>query len=384
MGDLREGLARDVVEAVGIALDEGNLDVLARLFNEEIGDQRIALAFLDLLPSGMQVAGIDRRDRHASLLFLAQALGGELVVPEAEELESLAPCGHQGKVVSLLGCQELERRVEVGRVLMQIRRAAALGHVASARHQFTDVDAGHGGGQKPHRGEHGVATAHVIRNDEGFEAFPVGQVAELALGSVGGGDDVGRVLGAVDLPRPLMEDAEADGGLQGGAGLRDDVEGVSPLDAGGTRRGQEAQEGGHRVGIDVIAFPVDLGATVSGVARQFVTIRVGQGLDQGPCSQVRAADAHHHMGVAKGSEAVCRGLDGRKHVFALERQVEEAEEVGSTSRPLGDLAVNLVDFTLKAEDFLRVQAMGVADNRLEHGVEIQPDGHFGLPLRVAG
>ena len=44
-----------------------------------------------LLAAGVQVAGVDDRQRRGALAVLAQALGQQLIVPEADRLQAFAP-----------------------------------------------------------------------------------------------------------------------------------------------------------------------------------------------------------------------------------------------------------------------------------------------------
>ena len=69
------------------------IQLAVRVFDHQVGDQLVAAALLMLLAAGMEVAGVDDRQRRGALAVLAQALGKQLVVPEADRLQALAPGG---------------------------------------------------------------------------------------------------------------------------------------------------------------------------------------------------------------------------------------------------------------------------------------------------
>ena len=100
-------------------------------------------------------------------------------------------------------------------------------HLTGTLKKLVDVETGHGYGEESDWGEDGEATAHVVGYDVHGVAFLDGDLMEGAATGVGDGDDAlaGGFLAVFELEM-ILEDAESDGGLGGGAGLGDDCDGV--------------------------------------------------------------------------------------------------------------------------------------------------------------
>ncbi len=97
--------------------------------------------------------------------------------------------------------------------------SAAL-HCHGTGHQRADVESGHSYRQQAHRSEHREAAAHIVGDDVGHIALFVGKFAQGTAGGVGHRHDVlCRPLLAFLLLKHVLEQAEGDSGLGGGATL---------------------------------------------------------------------------------------------------------------------------------------------------------------------
>ena len=322
--DELHGLAGQVVQAVdvlGSLLDDG---LGAGVVHPQHGLKQVAGAVLNELADGVQVGGEVGCGGEDALVILALALGVEL-------LEPLAHHGQRGLVVDQdLGALALaiedvaQRRVLEGGVGGHVAALADLARVLSALHHGLDVHAGCGDGQQTHGGQHGEASANVIRNHEGLIALRVGQRLQCAARLVGGGVDAAlRTLLAVLLLQQLLEDAEGDGGLGGGAGLGDDVHGEVAL----------ADDLHHVVEVgrgDVVAHEVDLGD--AGLANAVVHLALAE-LDGCARAQVGAADADDNQHVAVALDLLRSRLDaGELFLVVVHRQIEPAQEIAACAR----------------------------------------------------
>ena len=271
LADLVQGHPRQEVEAVAILPVRGNGEV-PRLGGEADGGlQHQALALLEVLAHGVEI----RRELHArgeeALALLALALAEELLPPLAHEAE--------GGLVAAEDLHAAARAVEAvtgGGVapggVGEILDLADLPHLLGARQELPHVDAGDGDGQQAHGGEDAVAPTDVIGDHEGLPALPVCQGPEGALVGVRGGEDpLPGALPAVLLHEELPEETEGGGGLRGGAGLGDDVDGEVHVP-------DQVQDLLQRLGGEAVAGEVDVGGVL------FLQVVVGgaQALDDAP------------------------------------------------------------------------------------------------------
>ena len=182
------------------------------------------------------------------------------------------------------------------------------------------VESGDNNRQDAHRGKDGETAAHIVRNDESLIAFLGGKGLEGALLGVGDGDDALGGLGlAVGVFQILLDDAEGDGRLGGGAGLGDH-------DAGDVAFGAQVHELGEVFLGEIIAREDHLGGVLLG---QLLREIVAQGLDGALRAEVGTADADgDHQVHALGLPVVPDGLAVSDEAFRrLGRQVLPAEKV---------------------------------------------------------
>ena len=165
---------------------------------------------------------------------------------------------------------------------------AARVHGGSALQHGADVNAAHRRGQQAHRGQLGEAAAHTVGDEEQVEAMLLGQLDQVALLTVGGGDDVVGPLVAHFLLEQFGNGEILAHGLGGGTGLGNHVE-AGGLDV------NHVQQGLHALGVDVVLH-VQAGAAAL-FGRQLVVMQVIEGLLHGDGAQGAAADAQHHEGV---------------------------------------------------------------------------------------
>ena len=99
-------------------------------------------------------------------------------------------------------------------------------------------------------------TGHIIGHHKGLVALGIGQRLQgTALGVGGGVNTLGSALGTVLLLHQLAEEAEGHGGLGGGAGLGDDINGeVHAL--------QQLLYLMHGVGTEAVAHEIDIGGVL--------------------------------------------------------------------------------------------------------------------------
>ena len=208
----------------------------------------------------------------------------------------------------------------------QVLRAAngQLVHgLLSAGHQSVDVNTGSGDGQQANSGQNGEAAADVIGHHELLVALGVGQTLQSAAGLVGGGVDalLGALL-AVLLLQHGLEDTEGNGGLGGGAGLGDDVDGevavADDLD--------QLQQG---VGGQTVAGEVDVGSLL---LLQVIVGR-GQQLHNGAGAQIGTADADDHQNLRLLLDLLGSGLDAGELLLVI---------VAGQSHPAGEITAGAV------------------------------------------
>ena len=309
-------LAGQEVQAVEVALQLLDEEVLGGVLDVDDGLEHIAGALLDELAHGVQVGGEDAACGEQALVVLALALAEQLLVPLV----------HQGEV-GLVALEDLDllalaaEDVAGGGVLVGVVVGAEhrepLHGVGRALHQLGDVDAGGGDGQQAHGRQHRVAAAHVVRHHEGGPALAVSQLLEGAAGAVGGGvDPLVGLLHADFLLQQLAQDAESQAGLGGGARFGDDVD----REALALAQRDDVVQGG---GADAVAAEVDLQALF-----QLVVVDALDGLHHGAGAQVAAADAGHHQHVGVAADLLGSGLDaGELFLIVIAGQIHPAQKV---------------------------------------------------------
>ena len=144
---------------------------------DKINDRlkQVAAAVLDKLSHRVQVGGKGHRSREQPLAVLALAFAVQLLQP-------LAHLGKAGFVagVNFYGLAPPQQDIAQsgiavagvgGKVLI-----GQLGHrlLGAVQHRI-NIDPGHGHRQQAHRGQHRIPSAHIIGNDKGLPALPVGQ-----------------------------------------------------------------------------------------------------------------------------------------------------------------------------------------------------------------
>jgi len=244
----------------------------------------------------MEVAGVDHRQRQGSHAVLAEALGQQLVVPQAHGLKPLAPGGEDARGGPAERFHEVAHTdvVEHG-ILPQRGFPESLRHGCRALQQGRDVQSHQGGGQEPHGGEDGEPAAHAVGVREHVAAPDgLGQLAQQS----GGPGDHGHALGhggrvvLEGLPEPAEKQPEGHGRLQRGAALAHDGDAPAPRVLV-----QQVAQGHHVRVVDVVALEVDPRVDSVLGAAEFVVIRVAAGLEQGAGTHIRAADPEHDHAV---------------------------------------------------------------------------------------
>ena len=152
------------------------------LLDHEIGDELVAAAFLMLLAAGMEVAGVDDRQRRGALAVLAQTLGEQLVVPQPDGFQALAPGGKHADRGPAAGFHQPRHADVVEHGILQRRRGAeTLVHGGRAFQQMAHVQAHHGRRQQAHGAEDREASAHAVGDGKDvLAADGLGQVAQPA------------------------------------------------------------------------------------------------------------------------------------------------------------------------------------------------------------
>ena len=272
----------------------------------------------------MQIRGEDDRGGEQALVVLALALAEELLPPLVHHGVAGLVADHDLGALALVVQDVADGGVLVAVVLLQRGVVVQLHGLLGAAHQGVDVRAGHGDGQQAHGGEHRVAAAHVIGHHKGLVALFVGQVLQGALGLVGGAEDAlpGALL-AVLLLQQLPEHPEGDGGLGGGAGLGNHVDG----DVLALANLHQLRQGG---GADGVPGEVDGRGVLIGL----------QKLDSGTGPQIGTADADNHEHIRIALDLLGRSLDARKlFLVIIGGQRNPAEKIISQPRFVRQLLV---------------------------------------------
>jgi len=309
-------LVRQEVQAVEVALQLVDEQILRRLFDIHDGLEHDAGAFLDELTHGVQVGGEDAACGEQALVVLALALAEQLLIPLV----------HQGEV-GLVALQDLNslalavQDVADGSILVSVvvraQHGEAFHGIGCALHQLVDADPGGSDGQQAHSGENGVAAAHIVRNHEGGPALRVSQLLQGALGTVSGGiDALVGFLNAHLILQQLAQNTERQAGLGGGTGLGDDIDGELLALAQSNDIIQVA-------GADAVAAEVDLGAIL-----QLVVVQALDGLDHSAGAQIAAADAGNHQHLRVLTDLLGSFLDACKlFLVVIAGQVHPAQEI---------------------------------------------------------
>ena len=130
-----------------------------------------------------------------------------------------------------------------------------------------------------------------------------------------------------------VEEAEGHGGLGGGAGFGDDVDGEIVVP-------DEVEDLLHGVSGEAVAGKVDVG----GVFFLQVVVVGAQQLDDRPGAQVAAADADDHQGLAVALDLPGGGLDARVlGLVVVPGQVHPAHEVVAPACGLLEPGVGLLE-----------------------------------------
>ena len=181
----------------------------------------------------------------APLAVLAEALGQELVVPEPDGFQALAPGGEHADRGPAAGFHQPRHAGVIEHGILQRRRGAEpLVHGRGAFEQMLHVEAHHGRRQQADGAEDREASAHAVGDGEDVVAAEgVGQIAEPARLAGDRNHAAAELLhvAAARLSQGVEEDAEGDGRFQRAAALADDddapvVARLRPDRAGPARR----------------------------------------------------------------------------------------------------------------------------------------------------
>ena len=308
----------------------------------------------------MQVGGELRGGGEEALAVLALGLAEELLPPAAEGPARGLPAAQQLNGLALAKQQVAGRGVEPDGVLEGEIGQIPLGG-GGAEHELGDVHAGHGQGQQAHGGQHGVAAAHVGRDHKALAALLRRHLAQGAPGGIGGDEDaLPGLVGAVAPLQHPFQGAGGDGGLGGGAGFGDDVDGeVLAL-----------QQGGQLLpgaGGEVVARKEDLRV----LAAEVVVLTLDQ-LDGGAGTQIGAADAHHHKDVGVLPDPLGGGDNAAHLVGGLEAgQVQPAQIVGAGALALVQQLVGGEDLLLQAEQIdERIFPPDIGNINIDHSMHL--------------
>ena len=254
--------------------------------------------------------------------ILAQGLGPQLAEPVGHILEGIGiGHGHLDVDAHILHADVLQHGLQQGGVVPHVVALAARVHGRGALQHGADVNAAHRRGQQAHRGQLGEAAAHASGDKEQVEAMLLGQLDEVALLAVGGGDDVVGPLVAHFLLEQLGNGEVLAHGLGGGAGLGNHVE-AGGLDV------NHVQQGLHALGVDVVLH-IQAGAAAL-FGGKFVVVQVVEGLLHGDGAQGAAADAQHHEGVELLADALGGLFDMGDDFLLIIGQLGPAQPAGAT------------------------------------------------------
>ena len=270
--------------------------------------QFVAAAVLVLLAAGVEVAGVDDRKRRGAQAVLAEAFGQQLIVPQADGLEPLAPGREHADRGAVAGLhQAADAGVAERRVVQRaqpMRNRSFMAAAPSTRWPTSRPITAAGSSPTALRTEYRPPTP------SGMGKTSLQPKAAASSRSrpdwPGDGDHAAAELlqvAAAGFSQGLEEDAEGDGRFQRAAALADDDDApvVAPLD--------QVQQALHGVVVDVVALEVDARPAAAPLARNLVVIRMTAGLEQRPGAHVRAADAQHHHAIHLLGQPIAGGDD---------------------------------------------------------------------------
>ena len=341
----------------------------AEVLHAQEGDDLVERAFRIELQLGVLVGDAQRLDgRLADVAglavqrqVLAEALGPQLGVPVADELEGVGVGHHHGHVHALAHGSDHQAGLEQRRVLPRIVRSAALVHGARAGDHGADVHTGDGGCQQADRAQLGEAAAHAVRDVEGLVALFAGDLDEEALFPGGGDDDMAAVIVAHGLFQQVKHDEVLAHGLGRAAGFGDDVE------AGGLEV-DDVQQRRHALGIDVV---LDVEARAAALLfGKLVVVQVLERLMHRRGAKGGAADAKDDKGLKLVAHARGGLFDGGKYLVLI---------VGQRHPDLHALAATGLDHGVRVAHgagkglHLRARDAVFADVFSHHRIEIEMD-----------
>ena len=267
------------------------------------------------------------------VIFHARRENAETVLALGFAVKLLPPFRHhaEARLVAredLHGLAALIERLARGGVLPAGVRLAALvergERLLGDGEDLFNVDARGAERQQADGGEHAVAPADVVGNDEALPPGGVRLALESAAARVGRGEDAGVGLFlAVFLHEKIAEHAEAERRLKRRAGFGNDVHAeiaVSELfDRVAERRG---------------------GKPVSGKEQLRAALAPADQLIGRACAEIRSADADNDERVALFTDRFARGENARKLRFAdAARQLRPAEKIRTRARLFAERAV---------------------------------------------
>ena len=309
-------LARKEIQAVKVAFQFFQIQILGRLLYIHKGFKHNAAAVLQILAHRVQVGAENAAGGHQALLILALTLAVQLLEPLAHHGEIRLKAGQRFHLFALAIQNRAGHGIFVGGVF-HAALAKQLHAVCSALHEFVNVNTGHGDGQKAHSSQHTIAAAHIVRHHKGGPAAAVSQLLQRALGTVGRGINAAvGFLFAHSVHQQLAQHAEGQCRFGGGAALGDHIDGKT-LALG------ECNDIIQCAGRNAVAAEIDLGAVC-----QLVVIHALAGFDHGTSAQIAAADACHqqHIGIIADLFG-CR-LDAGKFLFIIGfGQVHPAQKI---------------------------------------------------------
>ena len=274
-----------------------------RLFDDHVGDQLVAAALLVLLAAGMEVAGVDDRQRRGPLAVLAEAFGKELVVPQAHRLQALAPGGKHADGGAAAGFHQPATRPHNparDSPRRAVRNRSFMAAAPSSRWPTSRPIMAAGSRPTALRTENrpptpsGMGKTSVqpmaAASSRSRPVAPVTAMTRLASFSASPPHD---------FAQRLEEEAEGDGRFQRAAALADDDD--APVVA---RLRPDPSRPWHGVVVEVVALEVDPRPAAAPLPGKLVVVGMAAGLEQRPGAHVRAADAQHHHAIDFARQAV--------------------------------------------------------------------------------
>ena len=357
------GLAGGEVQAVHVGGIVGHSDVAGGLFYPQNGLKHIAGAVLNELAEGVQVGGEVAGDREQALAVLALGLCHQLLVPLAELGQSGLIVGQNFHGLALHQHDEADSGILHGVVGEQVGVVVLFTGGTVAVHDLVNVHAAGSHGQQAHCGQAGEPSAGGVGHHEGLIALGHGHAAQRALLGIGGGvDALLGTLFAVLLLQLLLEDAESNSGLGGGAGLGDDVDGEVTV-------ADDLEQAVHIGGADVVACEVDLNAAVA--LGELVVEGAADKFQAGAGAQIRTADTDGDQNLGLRLNLLSSSLDALELAGSKlgggSVQVQPAQEVAAGALFAHQIGISGVHQELGLLQLMVAQA-GILDiQRDRHG-----------------